>query len=127
MPFDFRGGPGGEYPQDLEVPLRPILRLGVDDGQMTEYFAANVAQWNRQIGLGAHLLQILLLSWELLHYLAVVGDYLAAENTLAGRPRQLIVEVLIHAPAVPHREHMHAGVLVAEVRDERIASIQCLC
>ena len=124
--LDFRGRPSSKNSQDLEVALCPVLGLGVDHGQMTQHFAANIAQGNCEIGLSAHFLQILPFSGKLLDHLAVVGDDFSAQNTFTGRPRQLVVEVLVHAAAVPHGEHMHASVLVAEVRDERIACIQRL-
>src|SRR5271165_2299246 len=94
---------------------------------MTQYLAANIAQRDREVGLGAHFLQVLLFSGKLLDYIAVVGDDFSAEHPFAGRARQLVVEVLVHAATIPHREHMHACILVAEMRNERIAGIECLC
>ena len=91
---------------------------------MTENVARRVAQRDRKVRFRPHLLERFAVLREEILDAFVERDDVAAQHAFAGRAGERIIEVFLDALAVPERQHMHARVVIAESRDERIAAIE---
>jgi hypothetical protein len=115
LALDLGGRASGENPQDAEVTLLPVLWLGRDHGEVAVDVARRVLERDRQISPRAHTSQFLALGGKQRDHVVVVGDDVAAENALARRALERIIEALLQLDAIPEREHVHARIVVAEL------------
>src|SRR5207245_10296788 len=115
---------GGKRPEDRERPRGIGHRLVVEDHEMTHQRTRWIENGNAQVALGAELDQILVGGKEPLDVAAVMGD-VALEDPKAGRSRDVILEVLPEAAAVPARARADPSLgPVHALRDERVADAQ---